>query len=394
MSAANSPRSALMVFLAITFLVFHIPFLPASLEDLDSINFALGVRQFAVARHQPHPPGYPVYIAVAKAVRPVVYSELTALALISVVAGMLGVLAIAALFHRLSDARGHRMWPVAAVGVAITSPLYWFSAVRPLSDMAGLAAAVAVQALTLCAEGPRSFAIAAFGAGLATGIRSQVAWLTVPLLIARGLGAGSWGLSAAAAEGDSPPATSPPATSESPLSAPQSGVRNPESAIRNPESAIRRLASRSSAIVAFLAGVAAWFVPLVVVTGGPRAYWHALFDQGAEDFGNIQMLWTTHTPRAIADALYYAFVAPWAAWPVAAIVLLLAATGTAWAWRHAPRALLVLAVAFGPYLIFDLLFQETFTGRYALPLVVPMGWLAASGLRFVPHDAGLAVALA
>src|SRR4051812_2636793 len=289
MSGAKSQRSALMVFLAITFLVFHIPFLPASLEDLDSINFALGVRQFAVARHQPHPPGYPVYIAVAKAVRPVVYSELTALALISVVAGMLGVLAIAALFYRLSDARGHAMWPVAAAGIAITCPLYWFSAVRPLSDMAGLAAAVALQALTLCADGPRSFAIAAFGAGLATGIRSQVAWLTVPLLIARGLGAGSWGLSAAAAEGDSPPATS-----EFPLSAPQSGVRNPESAIRNPairnpESAIRRLASRSSAIVAFLAGVAAWFVPLVVVTGGPRAYWHVLFDQGAEDFGNIQM---------------------------------------------------------------------------------------------------------
>src|SRR3954449_13030543 len=67
MSGAKSPRSSLMVFLAITFLVFHIPFLPATLEDLDSINFALGVRQFDVARHQPHPPGYPVYIALAKA---------------------------------------------------------------------------------------------------------------------------------------------------------------------------------------------------------------------------------------------------------------------------------------------------------------------------------------
>ena len=39
----------------------------------------------------------------------------------------------------------------------------------------------------------------------------------------------------------------------------------------------------------------------------------------------------------------------------------------------------MLAVAFGPYLVFDLLFQETFTSRYALPLVVPIAYLARRG---------------
>ncbi len=57
---------------------------------------------------------------------------------------------------------------------------------------------------------------------------------------------------------------------------------------------------------------------------GRPPYWHALFDQGAEDLGNIQMLWTRHGARDVRDALYYAFVAPWAAWPLAAIVLALA----------------------------------------------------------------------
>src|SRR5262249_27234349 len=52
--------------LAVVFLAFHLRYLPASLEDLDSINFALGMRRFDVAHHQPHPPGYPVYIAAAK----------------------------------------------------------------------------------------------------------------------------------------------------------------------------------------------------------------------------------------------------------------------------------------------------------------------------------------
>ncbi len=45
----------------------HLGVLPATLEDIDSVNFALGVRDFDPARHRPHPPGYPVYIALGKA---------------------------------------------------------------------------------------------------------------------------------------------------------------------------------------------------------------------------------------------------------------------------------------------------------------------------------------
>ena len=45
----------------------HIGALPSTLEDIDSVNFALGVRDFNPARHRPHPPGYPVYIALGKA---------------------------------------------------------------------------------------------------------------------------------------------------------------------------------------------------------------------------------------------------------------------------------------------------------------------------------------
>src|SRR4029077_17074451 len=106
-------RALFVVILAVVFLAFHLPYLPPSLEDLDSVNFALGVRHYDVAQHQPHPPGYPLFILIAKAVRAAVPSEVTALALVSVVAGALGVLAMAALFGRLERERGPTAWPVA-----------------------------------------------------------------------------------------------------------------------------------------------------------------------------------------------------------------------------------------------------------------------------------------
>ena len=74
---------------------------------------------------------------------------------------------------------------MAATALTMTSPLYWFTAARPLSDSTGLAAAVAVLAMTLAATTGRALAGASFCAGLAAGIRSQVVWLTVPLLIVR-----------------------------------------------------------------------------------------------------------------------------------------------------------------------------------------------------------------
>jgi hypothetical protein len=364
--------------LALAFLLLHLPYLTSSLEDLDSVNFALGIRDYDVARHQPHPPGYPLFIAVAKVVHILVPSEAKTLALVSVVAGALGVLAIGLLFGRLEATRPPGVWWIAAIIVAMTAPLYWFTAARPLSDMAGLAAALAVQAMTLGATSNRGFATAAFAGGLAAGLRSQVVWLTVPLLIVKLLAARYWVL----------------------------GGRGLAPARELPESATGHLAASAhpapstqypapvAALAAFAAGLLTWFIPLLVVSGGPPAYWHALSNQGTEDFVNIQMLWNAHTPRDIVNALYYAFVAPWATWPVAVVVLVFGVLGILWLYRHAPSTLVVLAAAFGPYLVFDLLFQESLTGRYALPLVVPMAYLAVSGLRLMPHGAGVVVAVA
>ena len=38
------------------------------LDDWDSVQFILGLNNYSIVAHQPHPPGYPVYIFVGRIV--------------------------------------------------------------------------------------------------------------------------------------------------------------------------------------------------------------------------------------------------------------------------------------------------------------------------------------
>ena len=164
---------------------------PPSLEDLDSINFALGVRDFDVAQHQPHPPGYPRLHrgregrARARADRSRMRSACSSVRRRRA--------AVSSRWSRCSAARSTPVAPVrgavAAALLAVTSPLFWLTAARPLSDMPGLAASVAVQAMTLsarrrgAADAPRRFCAGAgdrhpLAGGLADGAAARAASLS------------------------------------------------------------------------------------------------------------------------------------------------------------------------------------------------------------------------
>jgi hypothetical protein len=371
-------RTALAA-LTVLYLAAHLPFLPGTLHDLDAINFAMGVREFDVRLHQPHPPGYPIFIAAGKLSTPVLAAlgvssaEARGLALWSALGGALLIPALFALFRAL-DGSSRRAWWATLLTVA--SPLVWFSALRPLSDIAGLAAAVAAQILLVRAiTGPGSptertdgsgtnevffvrpslpsflrvnpFSSSAPGlpvlagallAGLSIGIRSQNFTLTLPLLAL---------------------------------------------ALVMPGAA-RGFAPRALAVGAFAAGIAAWALPLVIASGGPAAYFGALGQQGGEDFGGVVMFWNFPTVAVGLSALWNTVIAPWASPLLAAIVLAAAAAGTADLARHRRVAVILAAMAL-PYALFHLLFHETVTVRYALPLVPVFAWLAVRGVdRFVP----------
>ncbi len=336
------------------FLVAHLPYLPPTLEDIDSVNFAMGVREFDIARHQPHPPGYPVFIALGKASTAllrraeVAGAEARGLAIWSALSGAALVGLIAMLFAALrqrGDAGGGGGPPASrrtetwATVLAVASPLFWFTALRPLSDMTGLAGALAAQALLVSVinrwTGRHILLAGAFLGGLAIGIRSQTFLLTLPLL----------GLA---------------------IVAPHPHLR---------------IRDRVAAVAAAGLGVLAWGIPLIWASGGLSDYAAALGSQAGEDFSGVVMLWNVRSARVAADALMYAFLWPWGGLATGAIVTGLGVVGVLRVGWRQPRALALLAIAFGPYAIFHLLFHEAVTVRYALPLVVPVAYLAAAAVE-------------
>lgn len=333
--------------LGVLFIGLHLPFLPPSLEDLDSVNFALGVRDYDVSQHQPHPPGYPVFIAAAKLLHAIGLSEVHALSVLSVFAGGCAVYACVRLFVFFDRDRPPRHSSLFAAVLAVACPLFWFTATRPLSDMTGLAASLWVQVLTLTAASSGALAMAAFTAGLAAGIRSQVVWLTLPLLAFA-----LWRLD----------------VSE------------------------RRRGAMLSA-VAYATGALVWAVPLLVLSGGPAAYLRLFYSQGAEDFTGVSMLATAPSVKQLLRALQAAFLSPWVDWPLGAAVLVFAAVGFVHVALRSRQSFAGLAAAFAPYVAFDLFFQEIATTRYALPVAVPVAYLAARGATTIPHI-GVAVVVA
>lgn len=333
--------------LALAFLILHLFSLPTTLEDIDSVNFAMGVRDFDVARHQPHPPGYPVFVTIARGSTALLRAagatapEVRGLAVLGVLGGAILLLAALSFFRSIARSDDQALVAVTLLGV---SPLLWFTALRPLSDVAGLAVAFVAIAAIASTLAPRDGAwttresrllvVGAFAAGWAIGFRSQMAVLTLPLL-ALALGTRF--------------ARVPPHV-------------------------------RAGAVAALSVAVLCWAVPLVIDSGGPLGYLRALGSQAGEDFAGVEMLWLVRTARAALFAAIDTFVLPWGSPVLGGVVLSLAGAGLLVQLYRLPRGLVVLAVVFGPYALFHLLFQETLTIRYALPVVPAVAFLVAATL--------------
>lgn len=151
--------------------------------DWDEFLFLGGVREYDVVVHQPHPPGYPVFIAAAKLARLAVASDFRALQVVVV----LSAVALCPLVFAL--ARELRFDFTSALSAALLTaflPNVWFYGGTAFSDVPALASGLGAVILLLA--GCRSFPSYVGGAallGLSAGIRPQNLLIgLVPALLA------------------------------------------------------------------------------------------------------------------------------------------------------------------------------------------------------------------
>ena len=74
--------------LACATVLSRLPLLAPRLAHWDAVNYALGLHDFNVAAHQPHPPGSPYFILLGRLALAVTADDNAALILVSLVASV------------------------------------------------------------------------------------------------------------------------------------------------------------------------------------------------------------------------------------------------------------------------------------------------------------------
>ncbi|MDP2702151.1 MAG: DUF2723 domain-containing protein, partial [Candidatus Rokubacteria bacterium] len=201
------------------------PYRARMLYNWDAVQFALALREFDVAKHQPHPPGYLLYVGLGRLLNiPLADPNLAYVAL-----AMLFSAATTVTVYWLARVLYERATAASAAALLAVSPLFWFYGSVGLTYAgeafgASLVAGFAYRALRGDA---RYLYGGALALGLVGGIRPSVLVLLFPLCVGCAI----------------------------------VGIRG-----------ARRLALAAALM---LGAVLSWFLPLVWLSGGLNAYLRA-----------------------------------------------------------------------------------------------------------------------
>jgi hypothetical protein len=194
------------------------------LYDLDSMNFALAMQRFDPRVHQPHPPGYFLYIYLGRLLNVVFHDANLALVVLSVLASCGAVIVIYAMALEWFGAPSARFAGV----LFLFSPLAWFHGTVALTYIVeAFCSALTGYFCWRIVRGEKRFVIpAGIVLGLSAGIRPSSLLFLTPLFLF---------------------------------------------SLRKPTPM-----GRLVGVAALLATLTAWFVPMVVAAGGIRVYFEAL----------------------------------------------------------------------------------------------------------------------
>jgi len=168
-----------------TFLLFtatvltRLPFTSRLLYNMDSVQFALGANSFDVSLHQPHPPGYFLYVMIGRLLMWFTHDANTAFVAVSVLSSACAVVMV---YYTGREIFGESTG-IASAAVALTSPLFWFHGEVALSyaPEAFMSVLTAYLCIRILKGEARLFWLAALVLGIAGGIRQNTMVFLMPL---------------------------------------------------------------------------------------------------------------------------------------------------------------------------------------------------------------------
>ncbi|MDQ3930087.1 MAG: DUF2723 domain-containing protein [Chloroflexota bacterium] len=260
MLSRSQANVAIVAALAFAGSLSRLPFVRATPINWDAVQFALAVERFDLHLHQPHPPGYLLYVLVGRAINVFVSDPSLSLSLLSVLFCGMAVPLFYALCRQVFE-----NVPVAVCAslLMLGSPLTLYYGATGLTYVPEMALAIVVAWVAWNLRGANSKGVARYAAllgvtlGVAGGVRQTSLLLLVPLC--------AWAL----------------------WGAPRKAW---------------------AAFVLVLTGICAlWLVPLLVMSGGVEAYLreNALLGQTVSDLTSL----VGAGPEGVAYNLYIEVVA-------------------------------------------------------------------------------------
>ena len=183
--------------LALLTLASRWPYRARMLYNWDAVQFALALTEFDVAKHQPHPPGYLLYVGLGRLANRWVGDPALAYVGLAMLFSAATTFIVYWLARRLYD----RTTAIAAAALLAVSPLFWFygSVGLTYAGEAFGASLVAWWAWGALEGRARYLYLGALTLGLVGGMRQSVLVLIFPLWLgAAVLGVRSWRRVAAA----------------------------------------------------------------------------------------------------------------------------------------------------------------------------------------------------
>lgn len=181
LSSITKNEFALPFILFIVTILSRLPFTSKMLLTMDTAQYALALDNFDVVAHQPHPPGYFLYVMAGRLFHLFIPDPNTALIALSITCSTLAVVVI----HDLGKRMGGAKCGLIAALFAITSPNFWFHGEVALNYAVEvfLSATVALLCWRIIHEEDHLVWALAIFMAITAGVRQSTAVFLLPLCI-------------------------------------------------------------------------------------------------------------------------------------------------------------------------------------------------------------------